>query len=55
MHALIFDEDGQDAAEYGLLIAGVGLLVLAGASSLGANVHAWMGIIAARVSSFTGA
>jgi Flp pilus assembly pilin Flp len=51
---LIRNDGGQDVAEYGLLLAGVGLLVLVGASSLGANLYTWFGLIATRVTTNVG-
>jgi len=49
MQQFIREEDGQDVAEYGLLVAAVGLVILASTSSLGRHVHDWLAIIAARV------
>jgi len=49
------NQDGQDVAEYGLLVAGVGLLVLAGTTSLGANLHTWFGVLADRITGMVGA
>jgi Flp pilus assembly pilin Flp len=51
----VHNEDGQDVAEYGLLVAGVGLLVLVGSASLGSNLHAWFDAVAAQVTSHIGA
>jgi Flp pilus assembly pilin Flp len=51
----INNESGQDLAEYGLLVAGVGLLVLVGGSSLGSNVYVWFGVVAAHITSLVGA
>jgi len=51
----VSNDDGQDVAEYGLLMAGVGLVVLVGATSLGTNLHVWMGFLAAEISSHVGA
>jgi Flp pilus assembly pilin Flp len=50
----IHDEDGQDVAEYGLLVAGVGLLVLASATSLGTSLHTWFAVIADQLNSYLG-
>jgi Flp pilus assembly pilin Flp len=47
-------DGGQDVAEYGLLVAGAGLLVLVGATSLGANLQAWFATIAAQLTSLVG-
>ena len=52
---LLRSEDGQDVAEYGLLVAGVGLLVLVGTTSLGTNLYTWFGVLAARITSMVGA
>jgi Flp pilus assembly pilin Flp len=49
------DEDGQDVAEYGLLVAGVGLLVLAAATSFGSSLHTWFSVIADQLNSYLGA
>ena len=54
LEQFIHDADGQDAAEYGLLVAGLGLLVLVATTSLGANLSAWLGVIAAQIT-ITGA
>jgi Flp pilus assembly pilin Flp len=51
----IRQDDGQNVAEYGLLVAGVGLLVLVSAASLGVHVHDWFQAIAAHVTSLIGA
>jgi Flp pilus assembly pilin Flp len=51
---LIRNDSGQDVAEYGLLVAGVGLLVLIGVTSLGANLHTWFGGLATRVTANVG-
>jgi Flp pilus assembly pilin Flp len=51
---LIRNDSGQDVAEYGLLVAGIGLLVLVGVSSLGANLYTWFGLIATRVTTNVG-
>ncbi|MBV9598753.1 MAG: Flp family type IVb pilin [Chloroflexi bacterium] len=50
----ICNDNGQDVAEYGLLVAGVGLLVLVGATSLGSNLQTWFDNIATRVTSNVG-
>jgi Flp pilus assembly pilin Flp len=52
---LVRNEDGQDVAEYGLLVAGVGLLVLVGTTSLSTNLYTWFGVLAARITSTVGA
>ena len=54
VHQFASDEDGQDVAEYGLLVAGVGLLVLAAATSFGSNLHVWFGNIANELESVLG-
>jgi Flp pilus assembly pilin Flp len=48
------EEDGQDVAEYGLLVAGVGLLVLASATSFGTSLHTWFGVIADQLNTYLG-
>lgn len=50
MRQFIRQDDGQDVAEYGLLIAAVGLLVLGSMSSFGDGLHAWFLAIATRLS-----
>jgi Flp pilus assembly pilin Flp len=52
---LVRNEDGQDVAEYGLLVAVMGLLVLVGTTSLGANLHAWFDVLATQITSMVGA
>ncbi len=54
MRSLIYDEEAQDVAEYGLLVAGVGLLVLVSSTSLGANIHAWFAVLASKIATHTG-
>lgn len=55
LERLVSSEDGQDVAEYGLLVAGVGLLVLVGTTSLGTNLYTWFGVLAAQITSMVGA
>jgi Flp pilus assembly pilin Flp len=55
LEQFIRDADGQNAAEYGLLVAGLGLLVLVATTSLGANLSAWLSVTAAQITSTVGA
>jgi Flp pilus assembly pilin Flp len=54
MSHLLNDDQGQDVAEYGLLVAGVGLLVLLGTASLGSQLHDWFAVLATRIISLVG-
>jgi pilus assembly protein Flp/PilA len=38
---LVREEDGQDLVEYGLLVAGIGLLVMTGVNNLGTAINAF--------------
>jgi Flp pilus assembly pilin Flp len=51
LEQFIHDTDGQDTVEYGLLVAGLGLLVLVATTSLGANLSRWMSNIATQIAS----
>ena len=46
---LILAEDGQDVAEYGLIVALIGLLVLGGSTSFGQQLHTWFLVLGTRI------
>jgi len=53
LRQFIRDNRGQDLAEYGLLVAAVGLLVLGGTASLGTNLQTWLAAVAAKLVAVT--
>jgi pilus assembly protein Flp/PilA len=45
----VFDEQGQDVVEYGLLIATIAIVVLIGVGLFGQNINAWFTSLAGRI------
>lgn len=45
----IREDEGQDVVEYGLLVATIGLVVLAGTVAFGNNISTWFGNLATRI------
>ncbi|HEY1296697.1 MAG TPA: Flp family type IVb pilin [Chloroflexota bacterium] len=43
------EDEGQDVVEYGLLVATIGLVVLAGTVAFGNNISTWFGNLATRI------
>lgn len=46
---LMWDEAGQDVVEHGLIIAAVAIMVLVATTAFGAQVQAWFGALAGRI------
>ena len=51
--AFLYNEEGQDLVEYGLVIVLVCLAATAGMSTLATGINAAMGNIAAKLSTYT--
>jgi Flp pilus assembly pilin Flp len=45
----IRDDEGQDVVEYGLLVATIGLVVLASTAFFGGQISAWFSNLAHRI------
>jgi pilus assembly protein Flp/PilA len=45
----IWEEDGQDVVEYGLLIATIAIVVLVGVGIFGSNINTWFRNLAGRI------
>jgi pilus assembly protein Flp/PilA len=45
----IYEEDGQDVVEYGLLIATIAIVVLIGVGIFGNNINAWFQALSGRI------
>jgi Flp pilus assembly pilin Flp len=45
----IHDDEGQDVVEYGLLVATIGLVVLASTAFFGGQISAWFSNLANRI------
>jgi Flp pilus assembly pilin Flp len=45
----VWDTEGQDVVEYGLLIATIAIVVLIGVGIFGSNINAWFQNLAARI------
>ena len=45
----VYEEDGQDVVEYGLLIATIAIVVLVGISFFGTQIEAWFHTLANRI------
>ena len=43
------DDEGQDVVEYGLLVATIGLVVLAGTAFFGGQISSWFSILSNRI------
>ena len=41
LHVLARDDDGQDAVEYGLIIATVAIVILLATTAFGGAIHDW--------------
>jgi Flp pilus assembly pilin Flp len=50
----IREDEGQDVVEYGLLVATIGLVVLAGTAAFGGNISTWFGTLSNKVTTHTG-
>jgi Flp pilus assembly pilin Flp len=46
---LIRDEGGQDAVEYGLIIATIAIVVLLATTAFGAQIQAWFSSLTGRI------
>ena len=51
----IREDEGQDVVEYGLLVATIGLVVLAGTAFFGGQISSWFSVLGNRVTTHTGA
>ncbi len=51
---LIREDEGQDVVEYGLLVATIGLVVLAGTAAFGSNIQGWFSTLSTKVTTHTG-
>jgi len=49
VNRFIFEDDGQDVVEYGLLIATIAIVVLLGVGIFGKNIQTWFQNLAARI------
>jgi Flp pilus assembly pilin Flp len=47
-------DEGQDVVEYGLLVATIGLVVLAGTAAFGSNIQTWFSTLSNKVTTHTG-
>jgi Flp pilus assembly pilin Flp len=43
------DDEGQDVVEYGLLVATIGLVVLAGTAFFGSQISSWFSTLSNRI------
>ncbi len=49
VQSFIREDEGQDVVEYGLLVATIGLVVLAGTAAFGSHISTWFGALANRI------
>jgi Flp pilus assembly pilin Flp len=47
--AFVADQYGQDAVEYGLIIATVAIMVLMATTAFGAQIQAWFSALTGRI------
>ncbi len=47
--SFVREEEGQDVVEYGLLVATIGLVVLAGTAAFGQHISTWFGTLSNRI------
>jgi Flp pilus assembly pilin Flp len=53
LQEFIWDEEGQDVVEYGLLIATIAIVVLVATAAFGTEIQAWFNRLAGRITTTT--